>query len=106
MVHLERFLFPEKFPLALFNGEKIHAGAADKKSDEGRRGLVVEFGGTARLFDDSVSHDRDLVGKGQRLLLIVSHVDHREFQFGLNLFEFTTQFPFLPRIDHGKRLVQ
>ena len=53
-----------------------------------------------------VVHDHDLVGEGQRLRLVVRHVDHREVELAVQRLEGRAQLPFQVRIDHRQRLVE
>ena len=49
---------------------------ADEVGEETAGGRLVELVRRALLRDPSTLHDDDVVGDGERLLLVVRHVDH------------------------------
>jgi hypothetical protein len=56
--------------------EEIHLRAADEARHEEVLGRVVEIERAAELFELAQPQDRDLVGHGHRLDLVVGDVDH------------------------------
>ena len=63
-------------------------GLAEERGDEGRLRVFVQFGRGSHLFELSVVHDGYPVGHRERLLLVVGHVEERDAEFLLYLFEF------------------
>ena len=86
--------------------QDIHAGRADEVADEGMGGAFEELLRRAHLHHGAVVHDDDLVGKGERLNLVVGHVDHRYIEPAVQLLEHRAQLPFEMRVDHRERLVK
>ena len=60
----------------------------------------------AKLDNAPVMHHHDLVGKGQRLCLVMRDIDHRMAEFVVQCLELGAQFPFHMRVDHGQRFVE
>ncbi len=87
-------------------GQHVHAGRADEVADEGVRGTLEQLLRRAGLHHRAVVHDHDLVGEGQRLGLVVGHVDHGDVEGAVDLLEGRAQLPFQVRVDDGERLVE
>ncbi len=62
--------------------------------------------GRAHLHRFAACHHHHLVGKGQRLHLIVRHVDQCELELVVDLLELAPQLPLEVRVDHRERLVE
>ena len=62
-------------------------GDANKTGDELRCRPLVDLDRRADLFDLTVVHDREPVAHGERLLLIVGHVDEGDPDFPLDPLE-------------------
>ena len=60
--------------------QHVHAGRADEVADEGVRRLVEQFLRRASLHHAAVVHHDDGIGEGQRLGLIMRHIDHRQIE--------------------------
>ena len=86
--------------------DKIHRGAADKASDELVDGLVVEVERLVDLLDQAILHDHDPVAHGHRLDLVVSDVDHRRLEAGVQLADFSAHLHAQLGIEVGQRLVK
>ena len=86
--------------------QQVHAGAADEIADKGmRRGFKQVFG-RAHLNHTTVVHHNHLFGKGQRLGLVMGHIDHGMTKLEVQLFQLRAQFPLHMRVDHGQRFVE
>ena len=62
---------------SLVDGNRKHAGIADKIEHERRRRIVVDIVGGADLLDATFVHDDDAVGKLKRFFLVVSYKHSR-----------------------------
>ena len=62
--------------------------------------------GVPGLDHGAVMHDHDLVGEGERLGLVVGHVDHGEVERAVQLLQGRAELPFQVRVDHRQRLVE
>ena len=51
-------------------------------------------------------HHHDLVGKGQRLNLIVCHIDHQEIERPMNSLQLRPKLPLKRGVDHRQRFVE
>ena len=51
-------------------------------------------------------HDHHRVGEGQRLGLVMRHIDHGEIELAVQRLQFRAQLPFQLGIDHGERLIE
>ena len=61
-------------------GQHVHARRADEMADEGVRRPLEQLLGRSGLHHRAVVHHDDLVGEGERLGLVVRHVDHGEVE--------------------------
>ena len=61
-------------------GSRFMPGRADEVADEGVRGPLEQLGRRADLHAPGRVHHHHLVGEGQRLGLVVGHVDHRQVE--------------------------
>ena len=84
----------------------VHAGRADEIADEGMRGLLEQFGRRAALHHAAVMHDHHRVGEGQRLGLVMRHIDHRQIELAVQRLQFGAKLPLQFGIDHRQRLVE
>ncbi|MNS94148.1 hypothetical protein D3C72_1283550 [compost metagenome] len=74
--------------------------------DEGMRGTLEQRIRRPHLHRLAARHHHHLVGKGQRLGLVVGDVDQRQAEFVVDLLELAPQLPFELRVDHRQRLVE
>ena len=81
-------------------------GLADEVGDVARGRPVVQVARGADLRDPPLPHEHDPVAHGERLLLIVRHVDEGDAQVGLQVLEL--ELHLLPQleIECAERLVQ
>ncbi len=86
--------------------EEVHPRRADEVADEGVRRGLEELLRLAHLHDAALVHDDDALGEGQRLGLVVGHVDHRVAELAVELAELGAQLPLHLRVDDGQRLVE
>lgn len=75
-------------------------------TDKGVRRTLKKLHRSSNLHNFTVLHDHDLIGKGQSLGLVVSHVDHRRLDPLMQLLQLGTQLPFQMRVDHGQRFIK
>jgi hypothetical protein len=68
-------------------------GLAEEVRDEGRPGQLVDVGRMAQLLDAPGIHDRDRVGHGHGLLLVVGHVHEGGAHLGLDALELDLHLP-------------
>ena len=86
-------------------GDEVHGRGADEAGDEVVGGHVVDFAGRAQLLQGAFVHDRDLVGHGHALNLIMGDVDHGGAQFVLQAFDFGAHVDAQEGVDVGEGLV-
>ena len=81
-------------------------GLANKRSDKlaGRR--LVDLLGRANLLQHTVVHDRDTVAHGERLFLIVRHVEERDVELALEALELELHLLAQLEIERTQRLVE
>ena len=77
--------------LATFHGISIGNAITTKAADLNGLALV---------------HHHDLVGKGQRLNLIVRHIDHQEIERPMNSLQLRPKLPLKRGADHRQRFVE
>ena len=87
-------------------GQHIHARRADEMADESVPRTLEQLDRRAGLHDLAIVHDHDLIGEGQRLGLVVGHIDHGAADAVMKLLELRSQHPFEMRIDDGERFVE
>jgi hypothetical protein len=93
-------------PVTPLARQEIHAGRADEVPHERMRRPLEQRVGRSHLHGLAARHHHHLVGKGQRLGLVVGHVDQRQAEFVVDFLELAPQLPFQVRIDDGQRLVE
>ena len=81
-------------------------GLADKIGDKRVGGLVINILGGTDLSDDAVVHDDNAVAHGQRLLLIVGHINKCLLGLELELLELNLHILAQFQIQRAQRLVQ
>ena len=86
--------------------QHVHARRADEIADEGVRRSVEQFVRRSDLHHRAVIHHDHRLGEGQRLGLVVRHVDHGAPDLRVELLQLGAQLPFQLRIDDGQRLVE
>jgi hypothetical protein len=69
-------------------------------------GPLEKVVGRADLHGLAVVHHDDLIGKGQRLDLIVRHIDHQEIERSMNSLQLRPQLPLERGVDHRQRFVE
>ena len=75
-------------------------------ADESVCGTFEQLDRRADLHHFAQLHHHHLIGKGQRLGLVVGDVDHRRLDALVQFLELGAQLPFQMRVDHGERLVE
>ena len=83
-----------------------HVGLTDEIGDEARGRRLVQFTWAARLRHDGVVHHDDGVGDGQRLFLVVCHVDRGQAQGALELADLLAHVAAQLGVQVGQRLVE
>ena len=81
-------------------------GLAEEVGDERGHRVLVEVGRGAHLLDPAVVHDRDGVGHGHGLFLVVRHVDERDADLGLDALELELHLPAQLEVERAERLVE
>ena len=89
-----------------FATQEIHARRADEVADEHVLRSLEQGFRRAHLHRTAPAHHDDLLGKGQRLDLVMRHVDQGQLQFVMNLLELAAQLPFELRVDDGQRFIE
>ena len=79
---------------------------AQEVGDERRVGSLVELARATHLLDLPGVHDRDGVGHGHGLFLVVGHVDEREADLGLDPLELDLHLATELEVQGSQRLVQ
>ena len=74
-------------PRSAFTSRRVDVRYADEVGHEGRLRVLVDLGGRAHLLDDALAHDGDAVAHGERLFLVVGHVDEGDADVALQLLE-------------------
>ena len=69
-------------------------------------GAFKQLSRRAHLHRTAARHHHHVIGKGQRLHLIVRDVDHGQLELVVNLLDLAPQLPFQMRIDHRQRLIE
>jgi hypothetical protein len=85
-----------------FRRHAIHPRGADEIADECVLRPLEQVVGGADLHGLALVHHHDVVGKGQRLDLIVRQIDHQEIEGPMN----SLQLPLDRGVDHRQRLVE
>ena len=91
---------------AALRRQKVHARRADEVADKGVLRPFEQIRRAADLHRPAAGHHHHLVGKGQRLDLIVGDVDQRELQLMVDLLELAAQLPLEVGVDHRQRLIE
>ena len=86
--------------------EKVHAGIAHKPAAKDIIRLVINFTRGGILDNPPILHQRDTVGQGHRLSLVVGDVDNRLVEAGEEFFERPLELQLGVDIDIGDRLVK
>ena len=86
--------------------QDVHARAADKSANEGMTRAIKKFFRRANLKNNAGVHHHHFVSEGQRLGLVVSHVDHRVTKALVDFLKLRTQLPFEMRIDNRERFIK
>ena len=86
--------------------QHVHARRADEIADEGVGRALEQLVRRAGLHHRAVVHHHHLVGEGERLGLVVGHVDHGEVEPAVELLQGRAQLPLQMRVDDGQRLVE
>ena len=81
-------------------------GRADEAGHEARRRVLVDGPRRAELLDPALVHDRDAVGHGQRLALVVRHVDERDADLALDPLELDLHGLAELEVKRAERLVE
>src|SRR6266545_603192 len=84
--------------------EPIHR--PDELGDERGRGRAVHLRGRAHLLDPAAVHHCDVVGDGERLLLVVRHVQRRDPELELDAPDLLAQLDPHLGVERGQRLVE
>jgi hypothetical protein len=88
------------------DAEKIHARRADEGGDELVRRRVVKLERRADLRDDPLVENNDLVSESHCFRLVMSHIDHRRAELGMEFRQFKAHLHTQFRVKVGKRLVE
>lgn len=75
-------------------------------ADESMRGAFEQLDGRADLHHFAKLHHHHLIGKGQRLGLVVGDVDHRRLNPLVQLLQLAPQLPLQMRVDHRQWFVE
>ena len=86
--------------------QKVHTRRTDEVAHKAVAGPLEQFSGRAHLHRPSARHHHHLLGKGQRLHLVVGHINQGQFELVVDLLELAPQLPFQVRVDHGERLIK
>src|ERR1700730_17183702 len=100
----ERHQAPPILRAAVGSLEQI--GRAQELGHERRGRALVDGFGWAELFDPALVHDRDPVGNGHRLFLIVGHEDEGDANLLLDAFQLKLHLLSELEIESAKRLVE
>ena len=68
--------------------------------------LLEQLDRRSGLHHFTIVHHHDLVGEGQRLGLVMGHIDHGAPDALLQLLELGSQLPFEMGIDDGERFIE
>src|SRR4029077_15602716 len=83
-----------------------HVRDADESGDEGADRVLVDFGGAGDLLDASLVEDGDAVAHGERLALIVGHIDEGDADLALDVLQFDLHLLAQFEVEGTQRLVQ
>ena len=84
----------------------VIAGEPMKPATKRFDGLVVDGLGVGELLDDAAAHDRDAVGEGQRLDLVVGDVDHGVLELLVQALDLDAELGAELGVEVGQRLVE
>ena len=106
VMDLDRNAFAHRLLTFDLRVEQVHAGRADEIADKGMARPLEQFLGRPGLDDAAFVHHHDLVGKGQRVGLVMGNVDHCMPELPVQSLQLRPKLPLHVGIDHGQRLVE
>ena len=86
--------------------KQVHPRRANEIAHEGMRGPFEQFLRRADLHHTAIVHHHYFIREGQRLGLVMGHIDHRVAEFMVQRFQLRAQLPLHMWVDHCQRLVK